>query len=271
MAIKKDSLSAIEKSLKLEEGSLSAAIENEEEVEVEIPELVIRTKEDNDSFIENTVNDAKTAGVEMAVKKARETHGLEFEGKTLDNLLTSFGEKAVADKKEELGEPNAKIEELKGDITKLQSNLAAKDQEITSLKSNMQQTQNEHTINQQLSEVIPDNLTISKGDALILFKNKHDVSLGENNSLVIKKNGEQLKDPETLNPLSAKDVMTTFTNDFVKKPAGGGGGSDEPGGGGGDNQIDAFEKEMKDKGINPGSQAFTDEMNKRIKNGTLKI
>jgi hypothetical protein len=269
--LKKETLEKIEKDLKLEDGSLSSAIENEEEVDVEIPELVIKTKEDHESFVKNTADDAKIAGVEMAVKDARTKLGLDFEGKTIDNLLDAHGKKTLTDAKDELGEPDTKIAELKKDNDLLRGNLTKKDEEIVSLKSNMETTQTQLEIDQKLNSVIPDNLNISNGDALILFKNKHDVSLGDNKELVIRKDGEVLKNSENANPLSAKEVMTDFATPFVTKPGGGGGGDDEPGGGGGTDALGAFTKEMKEKGHDEGSQAFNMEMQKRIANGTLKI
>jgi hypothetical protein len=64
--------------------------------------------------------------------------------------------------------------------------------------------------------------------------------------------------------------MPKFLEPFAKKVSGGSGGSDtiEPGKAG---SMDAFIKEMNDKGVSSGSEAFNIEMGKRISDKTLTM
>lgn len=271
MAIKTEDLTTIEKALKLEEGTLSKAIENEEEVAIELTEdLVIRTKEEEDSFTNNIKTEAKTAGVEMAIKGVRNDMGLDFEGKTMDNLLGAYKDKVLIDAKDELGEPDKKISELNTDLEKVRGNLATRDEEITTLKTQMQNSNDNNFIDSQLLALMPDNLTLSKSDALTLFKSKHVIELGENKALVFKKDGEVMKNETTRDPLPSKDIINSFSTPFLKKAEGGGGGGNDPGDPKGGTMA-AFEKEMTDKDINVGSEKFNSELNKRIKDKTLVV
>ena len=57
-----ENLTDLEKSLKLEEGSLQKAIDNEENVKIELPSLIIRTTADDDLRTSNLENEARGGG-----------------------------------------------------------------------------------------------------------------------------------------------------------------------------------------------------------------
>lgn len=270
MSIKQEDIKRLEDALKLEAGTLSNALSSEEEVTIELPELIIRTKDENETFVNNLKNEAKAAGVEMAVKEARNNLGLEFEGKTIENLLDAHGKKVVADKKAELGEPNKRIEELTADVSKLQNVVKEKDTAYETLQNQIKQTENARKLDTKLMGLIPDNITLKKEQVLTLFKSEYDTSLAEDGeNIVIKKDGVQLKN-DLLEPIQPKDLLTTFTNPFIKQASGGGGGDDE-GASGAPGSYESFAKEMEDQGHKPGSDYFNREMQKRIANNTLKM
>jgi len=272
MTIKKDDLASIEKAMKIEEGTLQTAIDNDEEVEVKLTEdLVIFTKEEDETRLNNIRAESKTAGLEMGIKEKRNELDLKFEGKTLDNLLEASNKNAVdqalADAKIE---PDKKIIELEGDKTKLQGTITELTDKVTGLEGNIKKTGEQAQIDTTLLSHIPENTTIPKGDIMLLFKSKHQVSLTSEGVMEISKDGEILKD-DTRNPLLAKDVVTQFSDTFIKKPEGGAGGDDDPAGGaGGEGSMEAFIEEMKEKEIPANSMKFNEELQKRIKDGTLK-
>ena len=87
--------------------------------------FVIRSKEDETTFIENHKKDARKEGVEIAVKNARNELNLDFQGKTVENLIKAVQSKAVNEAKVE---PNERIESLTKDVEMLQSKLSESNQ-----------------------------------------------------------------------------------------------------------------------------------------------
>ena len=267
--LNEEQIKALEQKLHLEDGTLANAISSEEEVNIDLPELTIRTAEQEEQYATNLRSEAKTAGVEMAIKGVRNDLGLDFQGKTMDNLLEAHKAKVLADAKSELGEPDKKITELQKDLDTVRQNLQAKTTELENVQAGIQKERDQMAIDQKILSAMPKNLTLSQDDALLLFKNKHSIEKTDN-SLVISRDGQQLKDKTTASPLSLDAVLTDWSTPYMQKPAGGSGGSDE-GGTLKAGTLEAFTKEMGDKGVKPGSEAYNLEMNKRISEKTLTI
>lgn len=266
-----ENLEVIEKSLNLEQGSLQKAIDNEDKVKIEIEELVIRTKEQDETHQTNLRSELKTefqtAGLEVAVKEARTEHGLEFEGKTVNNLLDAFKAKTLKDAEIE---PNKRITELEGDITKVRENLTTSEQKYTDLSTSVEKGKSQAGINNSIMDAIKGETTISKTQMLTLFNSEFQTELNADGKIEIKKNGEVLKHATDLTLKSIEDVMVEFSKPFAKQVEGGAGGEDDPGNAK-EGSLAAFRKEMKDKGINESSDAFKREMQSRVKAGTLKV
>lgn len=262
-----ENLKQIEESLKLPEGTLAKAIENEESVKVEVPELVIRTKEEHETFISNKNKESQQIGVEIAVKKVRNELGIETEHKTIPSLLEAHG-KSVLEKAKI--EPNKKIEELESDNRQLRTNFTAKDEEFNQFKSVVEVERTVGKRNDSIKSVIGDNTIITKDKALVLF-NSDIESVYEEGKLIHKKNGETMKNAQ-LEPLSTKDVFNTWATDnsMFKQASGGNGGGDE-GGGAKAGTIEDFRSRMKTQNIKEGSTEFNNKMNEEISAGTLKI
>lgn len=270
MAIKKEDIEKIEETLRLEQGSLLAAIESEEEAAIELPALTIRTAEEEETYSNNIRSEAKTAGVEMAIKGVRNELGLDFQGKTMDNLLEAHKSKVLADAKAELGEPDKKITELSTDLEKLRKNYSDLENKNSELQMTMVQKDNERKIDTAILGLMPSNMTLSKEDALTLFKSKTEVELSEGGEIVYKRQGQQIKNPTTLEAVPGKSIIDEFVNPFLRKAEGGAGGNNnvgDPKAG----TMDAFQKEMETKGLRAGSAEFNQELNKRISDGTLKV
>lgn len=115
-----------------------------------------------------------------------------------------------------------------------------------------------------------DKINISREDALLIYKNKRNLSFNEKNELELKSvDGKQLKD-DKLNLVNLKDDINSFVKPYLKIQKGGREGEDEVDTSK-EGSYEAFEKEMKDKNITPGSEEFQTEQSKRINDGTLKI
>ena len=267
MAIK--NLDAVASAIGMDVDTLKAAIESEDAQSIEIPEMVRMTQTDFDERLENTRKESKTAGVEIAIKEARSKLGLEFQGKTMENLLTAYETKLKADFAPD-AEPDKKVAELTKDIETLRGNLAKKDDEINEIKTNFKKESVNRTINDKIIGAVPENTIIPAGDIAQLFRTKVDVDINDEGAMIFKKNGEVLKNPTTLSPMGLNDVLGDFVSPYLKKASGGGGGDDEPG-----NlkagSFEAFVKEMSAKGVDSNSLAFSEEMQKRIADKTLNV
>lgn len=260
-------LSDLEKSLKLKEGTLKAAIESTEEVAVEIPKLRIYTEEEENARVENLKTEFKTAGVEIAIKQARDKHGLNFTGKYMDNLLDAFKQKVVDDANIN---PDKRVADLMSDNEKLRKNLETKTAEHDQLQIAIKKERSQAEIDNSILANIPEKTILPKNDLLTLFKSKYTIDPVEGGGMLFKMNGETLKDPATLNPLTAKDVVSSFVTPYLEKPDGGRGGIDDPGKDK-PGSLAAFTKEMETKNINEGSEEYNKELQKRIKEKTLVI
>lgn len=265
--IKEEKITLLEKTLRLPEGSLKAAITDEKEVDIELPTLKVYTEEEENTRIENVRKEAKTAGVEMAVKEARNKLGLQFEGKTIDNLLEHHSKKVLADAKIE---PEKKVKELQDDNEKLRTNLTQIQTDFDNFKLNSKKERDSIETENVILSKIPQNTLIPQKDVLTVFKANFGIEKDETGNIVFKKNNEVLKNKTTLSPLTLDEVMNDFITPYIKPVQGGAGGGDDtgkdkPG------SIQAFQKEMEEKGIAAGSVDFNKEMNKRLADKTLVI
>ena len=116
-----ENISDLEKSLHLESGTLSKALENEENVTIEIPELKILKNDDYDALINNVKAEASKQGIELMLKEWKEKEGLEYDGrKKPENFINALKEKTI---QEANVEPEKRYKDLKTSYGKLQDNL----------------------------------------------------------------------------------------------------------------------------------------------------
>lgn len=261
-----ENLKELESSLKLKEGTLTAAIENEEAVKINIESLLIRTIEEDETRTANLKTEYHTAGREIAIKTAREDYGLDFQGKNMENLMSAIKTKVLA---EANVEPSAKIKELTADNEALKLNITGLQTEVNDSKLLFAKQTTQRSIDNMIHGAIQGDLTISKDDAALLFKNKFGTELNEGGKLLISQNGEVMKNQTTLDPVGITDVMSNFLSTYTKKVEGGAGGGDQTGGGK-EGTMEAFNKEMVNAGITIGSEPYNQESSKRIMAGTLK-
>lgn len=262
-----ENLEEIESSLKLEKGSILKAIESEEKVSIDISGLKINSTADHDKLIENIKE--TTAGItrELQLKEMKETHGLEYEGrKDPENFVKALTAKIT---KESGVEPEKKFTELKNSFDVLQGNLKNSQSKYDDLVKETEAGKATNSINAKIISAIPQNLSISNEDALLLFNSKYSTVLSDDGNLVLSQGGSILKD-EIQNNKNIKDVMNDFVTPYLKKPDGGAGGDDlklknKP------TSMDSFIKLMETQNVRQGSADFQKRMSAAISDKTLVI
>lgn len=243
------------------------------ELQIKADNLKVMATTDFETLTTNLKNEeynkGKIVGVEMTVKEQREALGLSFEGKTVSNLLEAYRGKIMADAKIE---PSKQIEELQRDKEKLQGSITEWQTKYAGLENTYTQKEKEATKFNSLLSVIPvDGLALSREKVARNIKfdlEEKGFQLDiEEGKTVIKQNGVVVKD-SLMNPMSLDKFLPDFVKPYAIERKGGSGGNDN------NNNIsglEAFTKEMIDKGIQPSSAKFNEEMSARISNKTLKI
>lgn len=210
---------------------LKAAITATDEKEVEIAEdLHVFTEPELTTLKANEYKNGKEKGPEMLIKEAKEKHGLDFQGKTIDGLMDAYGKKILADAKIE---PEKKVQEMEEKLKtvqqtaqELQQKLADKDSEVQGVK-----------IKSELYKHIPafgeNGPSLEPDDVLQMMTAKGFEFKLDNNVIVPHQDGKILTD-KIGNPLKPADVITGFMKEKkliteVQVPGGRGGN----GGGGG--------------------------------------
>ncbi len=268
-----ENIKEIETGLGLTEGTLKDAIASDEAVKVDIPKgkfvdtetHVIKSNEDHETFVSNIKTESKVAGVEMAVKEFKRENNLEFEGKSIENLIKASNTKALADANIE---PNEKIKGYLVDIESLQTSNKA-------LKGDLQLEVNKGAMRDV--QIVNDKSILShmkgeynlSGDRMLGIFNTEYSLKNENGVQVVLKGGEIMKD-ENRSPITLESVVDGFTKEFIKIPEGGTGAGSEGGGTGGGN-LAAFNKRQVAAGNNEGSEAYMKEYNLAISDKTLVV
>ena len=154
-------------------------------------------------------NEGKQAQEEMLVKQAKKELGYEFEGKSFNQLL-NYHEEQLKTKYSK--NSNERVQELEKDINKLKDTYT---QEIETYKGQIQDLSGKYknqSAKNLLLSIMPKD-TVLKPDALItLFKSEYELD-EDNGKVILKQNGEILKDPKTTSPLDVKNVF----NDWLVK------------------------------------------------------
>lgn len=261
-----ENIEQIEQSFGLEKGKLAEMMASEENHKIDIDNYVIKTKSDHEALINNLKKESGNATLEIAIKNARNEFGLDFQGKTMENLLKAYGEKVEADAKID---PNKKYDTLKTDFEKLQGNLTDWQSKYTNLESTYKEKEQQSSINNTLLKEIPENTILDKDDILAILKAKYQFNIGDDGFEIIK-GGQVQKNQANMNLLSPGEFMKEFITPYLKPVDGGAGGKDSTGTGK-ETSLELFDKQMEMKGINVGSESYNELMSIAMKNGTLKL
>lgn len=249
---------------------VTKAIEENKEVSIDA-DIIIREKAEEETFVNNLKTESKQAGIEIAVKEARTKLGLDFQGKTIDNLIEAHKNKVLEDAKIE---PAKQVESLTKDLTTLKATIQTVTAEKEQIEQQFKGYKSESIINSIISSSIPDNVILPKNDMELIVRNKIKLSLDENNNvLALNERGEVLKNPTTLEPLKPNDVISDFfaqNTQYMKGASGGAGGNDSSGGQG-KIKLSEFITDQQTKGIAPNSPQFITELEKLQKESAIDM
>lgn len=254
----------------LTEDQITKAKETNEPIKIE-QDLVIRAKDEEETFLTNVRAEARRAGVEVSVKEFKEKLGLSFEGKSIDKLVDAVQKKTIEDAKIE---PEQKVKELQKDIEILKGSLTQVTTEKDSILNEFKGFKTESIINNTIASLIPEKTAIPKDDMILLIKNKMKFEVDETNKIVVKDiaTGDVMKNPTTLDPLAPKDVLSSFFNQnptYLQGARGGAGGDDSmpPGT---KMTMEAFLEKKKAEGLSHADPKVIAEAEQLMKDGLLE-
>lgn len=240
---------------------LKDMITSESEVEITVSDINLFNNDELETLKKNhgdiEYGKGKTKGVEMAVKEAREKHGLEFEGKNIDNLMTAFGARLTKD----LGkEPNEKIKEVTGKYDILKATYDKEKEGWGTEKIELNTKYSKLRISTKFESSMPKlENGMKKNHASMIFQSENDLE-EKDNKLVVKRNGEYVRD--NLGELiPASDVFTAFASESGWLKAAGRGDGNEGGNEGSFKTKDEAWAHIRKNNIEPGS----DEAKKLLK------
>ena len=203
-------IKAVEELLRVNFADFTAAINDEKEVEFELPELTGYTKEEVEALKKNVAdqnygNGLKT-GSETVVKDAKKKYGVDFEGKDMDLFIDAFKKKVIS---ENSMEPNKKIQELESVNAGLKASLSKAESEKDEL------VKSHHKLNLRTNALnsIKKEYNLPKSDMLtLMMASGYDIE-DDNGKIVTKKHGETVRDSKTHDPMPFDVVFEEFAKE----------------------------------------------------------
>jgi len=234
-------------------------------------DLIIKTKEEQDQYINNLKPSIINTAMEMKVKELRDSQGLELEAgkKSFDGLFEALGAKL---KNEYTKEPNEQLKSKDSDIELLKGQIVNLTENNKLVSSQFKEFKNTELINKTISKHIPSNSLLDAEDMLMIIKNKVKPSVSESGKVVFSKDGDIMKDPATLTPFGANKVMESFFSEhtgYLKGTQGGAGGGDSTGKHK-EKSIESFNEKFKTIG-QIGSVEYNLALNDAVTKGEVEV
>lgn len=208
---------------------LQGMIESPELVDAELIKTKHFTEGEHRTLVTNLTSEvpqekweeAKVVGIEKAIKKLKEEKGLDFQGKSPEDLYNFMhkqiefskeadNEKLEAEYKQRLSAYEKKLQEKDSEIN--QMILKSKQSRINSLIDNhFNSLQIEAPAHLKDEKQISEYIKLEKEKNKAFFKNQYEFDIDEYDNIIAKKGGEILKD-NTLNPIRVDNLV----QDYVK-------------------------------------------------------
>ena len=223
MELNKDLISNIASAFGVTAEEFTAKITSEKQEELKLAGQLF-TDDELQSRDSGKYNEGKEAQEEMLVKKAKKELGYEFEGKSFNQLLGHHEDQLKTKYSKNSDE---RVSELEKDIDNLKLTYTG---EIDGYKNQLSDLsgkyKNQSTKNTLLS-LMPKDTIISPEALVTLFKSRYDLD-EENGSILVKQNGEVLKDPKTTDPLKIDSVFNDWLvkEKYIATTGGRGGGNE---------------------------------------------
>ncbi|MFK7947851.1 MAG: hypothetical protein AB8G11_09685 [Saprospiraceae bacterium] len=257
------SLAKMAKVTDVEAFSKALQSETDTDFKLDTENLIVRTKEEEESFKSNLTNLVKdkafSDAFEIQIKNMKKEVGLEFEGKKSKDFMEAYKSKIL---EEANIEPNNRISELENTLKTVTQSLEKKDTEYAQLKNGFSLEKNRLKA-ESLIPNLPESIGLDKKEVADLFFLKHEVKDDG-----IYKDGERLINQTTAQPFQIEDAVNNFISErgWNKQPSGRGGGSQQ----GQDpinkiSSLDEFNSLAESKGYRQGSQEYNSMLAEKIK------
>ncbi len=258
------------KEIEIDDTVLSKAIEDKK-TEISIDsEFVIRSKEENETFITNLKNEQIKVGKEIGIKEFKKHVGLEVEGKEYGKVADAFKKKIIDESKISIDEKEKKYLSDIDTLKKSNGELLAS---VETEKNRALGIEKSYKIDRHVERLMPENIAIPREDMAMILSSKFDFDISDGKFIAKNKmTGEILQDKNTLSPTPFKEVIAGFFENnqaYLKGIDGGNGGGDS--GGSGKTSIEDYTKTLNDAGHATNSESFNTEMKKAIGNKTVSI
>lgn len=224
MALNKETIGWIAELTGLKAEDITAKISSENEESIEKPQGEFFNEDELSKRDSSKYKEGKEAGSEMLVKDLKKKYGYEFDGKDVDSFMSHHDGQL---KTKYSKDSNARVEELEKD---LKTQKETYENEIDGYKNQLSDLNGKYrgeSIKNTLLSIMPKNTTIKPEAIVTLFKNDYQIE-DEEGKMVVKQNGQTLKDSKTASPLDVKDVFREYVikEGFAKGDQGRGGGND---------------------------------------------
>lgn len=243
MELNKNLIQSIAKTYGLSAEDLTAKLTSEEPQELKLAGQLF-TDEELKARDSGKYNEGKEAESEMITKSLKKKYGYEFEGKNMDAFMSHHDEQL---KTKYSKNSNERVSELEKDIDKLKT---AYEEEIGSLKqsnNDLEAKYKKQATKNTLLSIMPKETTLKKEAIITLFNSEYELD-EDNGKVIVKKNGEILKDDKTTQPVPLDSIF----NDWLVKekyisatPGRGDGNEFGKGGFNGINSVSEFQKKWQ--------------------------
>lgn len=258
--IKKTALAKIATLLKIDPAKLDAAVASDKDEDIDIADdLTVFNKAELDTLKRNTYDPAKKAGEEMLIKELKKKHSLDFVGEDPEKFIEAIQKKVRA----ELDiNPDARIVELQKDVDKTK-NLLVK---ATEKADKLELEKESFKADSELLGMLPKNRVETMTDSEFLMLTKSNLRFEvKNGKKVTFRNGEEVLDPKTAEPIAPEKVLEGFFTErkWIKEAAPqtlsgrGGGNSMLNGMHGKYAKVSQFKTDMEGEKININGEEYT--------------
>jgi hypothetical protein len=258
---------------------LSKALEDKQEsFEVKLPDITMRTADEDATLKTNIENNIKSVGFEIGRKDVLKGLGIESEGahKSTDGAIAAINtfaqgkiDAALVDAKID---PDKKVAELQKDKEALQATNTEWQTRVSQMEqAGVVKDQNQQKLN-TFAKHVPENSINSVDHTVTIMNSMIKTGFNENGIMFgVGEDGEPIKD-QNQNLLTMDKVIGNFfdkNTTLLSKANGGAGGSDSVGGGS-KQTFDEFIEEQQKAGIRLNGPEFNKTMAERQKAGTLE-
>lgn len=265
---------ALAKAAGIEVSVLTDAISGDEEKDLELKTSKHFTEaqwEAHETAIDTEkqgkYEEGREVGQKGVIKEMKETLGLNYEGRKPDVFIEKFKSHIL----EEAGQnPDKRVQDLEKDLKTLREvTLKEKEDKVNDLQGQINKLQTRTKVLKHLPKTLPEG--INQEDALTIIEAQMIFEVKEGKE-VVKRNGEILKN-DLREPLNFETAISDFATERKWRTNDGGrGGEDEPGGDGGvfsdpskARKASDLNKYFEKNGIHPAGEKAQEIRDKAVK------